>query len=184
MNIPQLHIQTTRGILGLQIDKPIQEIEQPSATIQLEQPAAILEMSTTKPILSLDTSAVREDVDLKSILRRIDEYAQIGKQGALEGTARRVQEGQQLAQIENGGNTIAEIAKQNTSPSPAPLAIRFVADRTKIQMSFQQGALNMNVTPQKPTLDVQINKPIHNYTPGKVSGSMEQYPSIQIDVQM
>ena len=52
MNIPQLQIQTTRGILGLQITKPIQEIEQPKATQSIQQPAAILEISTTRPQLS------------------------------------------------------------------------------------------------------------------------------------
>lgn len=181
MNIPQLQIQTTPGILGLQIDKPIQEIEQPKATIHQEQPAAILEMSTTRSQLSLDTTEVRADIDLKGPLRRGDENAQYGVQQLMEGIARRAQEGQQLMQIENGGNPIIEISKQNANPPPAPLGIRFVGDRSKVQMSFQPGTLNINATPQKPVLDVQINKPIHNYTQGKVTGQMEQYPSIQID---
>lgn len=183
MNIPQIQIQTTKGILGLQIDKPIQEIEQPKATMQQEQPAAILEMSTTRPQLSLDTTEARADIDLKGPLRRGDENAQYGRQSAMEGIARRAQEGQQMMQIENGGNAIVDIIRQQTNPPPAPLGIRFVGDRTKIQMSFQQGTLDINAIPQKPILDVQINKPIHHYTPGKVSGVMEQYPSIQIDIK-
>lgn len=181
MNIPQLQIQTTRGNLGLQIDKPIQEIEQPKATITQEQPAAILEMSSTRPQLSLDTTEVRAEIDLKSPLRRSVENAQYGMQQLMEGIARRAQEGQQLVQIENGGGAIADIAKQNGTPPPKQMAFKFVGDRTKIQMSFQPGSLNINATLQKPVLDVQINKPIHNYTQGKVTGVMEQYPSIQID---
>lgn len=181
MNIPQLQIQTTRGILGLQIDKPIQEIEQPRATLTQEQPAAILEMSSTRPQLSLDTTEVRADIDLKSPLRRSAENAQYGMQQLMEGIARRAQEGQQLVQIENGGGAIADIAKQNGTPPPKQMAFKFVGDRTKIQMSFQPGSLNINATPQKAINNVQINKPIHNYTQGKVTGVMEQYPSIQID---
>lgn len=183
MNIPQLQIQTSRGILGLQIDKPIQEIEQPKATIHQEQPAAILEISNTRSQFSIDTTDVRADIDLRSVFKRNEEYAQLGKQGFMEGIARRAQEGQQLARIENGDNAIVEIAKQNTLLPPAPLGIRFVADRTKIQMSFQPGTLEINATPQKPKYDVQVNKPIHNYTPGQVSGQMEQFSSIQIDVK-
>ena len=76
MNIPQLQIQTTPARLGLQIDKPIQQIEQPKAEQQIEQPAAILEISTTKPELSLDTTENRADLDLKSIIRRNYENAQ------------------------------------------------------------------------------------------------------------
>ena len=118
---------------------------------------------------------------MKSVFKRTAEYAQLGKQGAMEGIARRAQEGQQLAQIENGGNPIAEIAKQNGTPPTAPLGIRFVGDRTKLQMSFQPGTLDIQATPQKPINDVTIQAPIHRYTQGKVTGEMEQWPSIQID---
>ncbi|MEK3935490.1 DUF6470 family protein [Sporosarcina sp. FSL W7-1349] len=183
MNIPQLQIQTTRGILGLQIDKSIQEIEQPKATQQIEQPAAVLEMSTTRPQLSLDTTENRAEIDMKSAIRRGNENAQYGMQKVMEGIARRAQEGQQLVQIENGGNAMVHIIKQNTDRPIAPLGIRFVGDRTKVQTDITPGKLNINATPQKPIHDVQINKPIHNYTPGKVTGVMEQYPSIQIDIK-
>ena len=180
MNIPQLQIQTTPARLGLQIDKPIQQIEQPKAEQQIEQPAAILEISTTKPELSLDTTENRADLDLKSIIRRNYENAQNGMISALEGAGRRASEGQQLMKIENGAS-IADIAKQSTDRPQTELGIRFVGDRTKLQMSFTQGALNINATPQKSIHNVQINKPIHNYTQGKVTGVMEQYNSIDID---
>lgn len=183
MNIPQLQIQTTRGVLGLQITKPIQEIEQPRPTISQEQPAAILEMSSTKPQLSIDTTENRADIDMKSVFRRSAENAQFGHQSVMEGIARRAQEGQQLVRIENGGNALVEIAKQNGTPPPAQLDIRFVGDRTKIQMNVQPGSLNINATAQKPIYDVQVNKPIHHYTQGKVTGQMEQWPDIQIDVK-
>jgi len=183
MDIPQLQIQTTRGILNLQIIKPTQEIEQPRASMNIQQPAATLEMSSTRPQLSLDTTEARADIDMKSVRRRIEEHAQLGKQGVWEGTARRAQEGQQLLRIEQGGKMIADIAKQNATPPPAPLGIRFVGNRLNVQMSAQLGTTNIQATPQKPIIDVQMNKPIHNYTQGKVTGEMERYPSIQIDVK-
>ncbi|WP_438316045.1 DUF6470 family protein [Sporosarcina sp. FA9] len=181
MNVPQIQIQTTRAVLGLQITKPTQEIEQPSATLTQEQPAAILEMSTTKPQLSIDTTEARADLDLKSSSRRIAENAQYGEQSVQEGIGRRAQEGQQLAAIENGGNAIVEIIKQNTTPTPKQLGIRFVGNSMKIQTSFQPGSLDIKVTPQKAINNVQINKPIHHYNQGKVTGEMEQWNSIQID---
>lgn len=184
MNIPQLQIQTTKGFLELQITKPIQEIEQPRATITQEQPAAILEMSTTRPQLSLDTTEARAEIDLKSIRRRIEEHAQNSQQAALEGIGRRAAEGQQMMKIENGGgNAFAELAKQNMPRQYASLGMRFIGNKSGIQMSFQLGSLDIQVTQQKPVTNVQVNKPIHNYTPGKVSGQMNPYPSIQIDVK-
>ncbi len=181
MDIPQLQIQTTPGKLVVHAEIGVPQIEQPRASIQQEQPAAILEISTTNPQLALDTTAVREDIDMKSVFRRTEEFAQAGMQAIQDGMARRASEGQQLLRIENGGNVIADLAKQNGTPPPAELGIRFVANRSKIQMSITPGTTNINVTPQKPVFNVQVNKPIHDYTPGNVTGQMEQYPSIQID---
>lgn len=183
MNIPQLQIQTTRGILGLQIINPVQEIEQPRATLTQQQPAAILEITTTNPKLFVDTTEVRADLDLKSAIKRTEEYAQLGIQGVMEGIARRAQEGQQLAQIDSGSNIIKQISMQNTLPPPAPLGIKFVPDRRKIKMSIEPGTLNMQISPQNPVNEVQVNAPLHRYTSGKVTGEMEQWPSIQIDVK-
>ena len=181
MEIPQLQIQTTPGKLVVHAERGTQQIEQPRASMEQEQPAAVLEISTTKPELSVDTTEVRADVDMKSVFRRTEEFAQAGLQAVQDGMARRASEGQQLLRIENGGNMIADLAKQNGTPPPAELGIRFVANRSKIQMSITPGTTNINATPQKPTLNVQVNKPIHTYTPGNVTGQMEQYPSIQID---
>ncbi|MDV6376992.1 DUF6470 family protein [Sporosarcina sp. GW1-11] len=180
MNIPRLQIQTTPAKIGLQVTKPIQEIEQPRATLNLEQPAAILEMSTTRPQLSLDTTENRADIDMKSVFRRTAENAQYGMQKVQEGIGRRAQEGQQLMKIENGA-IIADIVKQSTERPMAELQVKFVGDRTKIKTDITAGSLDINVTPQKPIIDAQINKPIHNYTPGKVNVVMEQYGSIDID---
>lgn len=184
MNIPQLQIQTTKGFLELQITKPTQEIQQPRATITQEQPAAILEISTTRPQLSIDTTEARAEIDLKSIRRRIEEHAQNGQQAVLEGIGRRASEGQQMMHIENnGGNVFAELSKQNEPRPYAPAGIRFVGNKSGVQMSFQPGSVETHFTPQKPTMDVQVNKPIHHYTPGHVTGQMNPYPSIQIDVK-
>lgn len=183
MQIPQLQIQTTPARLGLQIDKSIQSIEQPKATILMEQPAAVLEMSTTRSKLSIDTTENRAEIDMKSIIRRNNENAQYSLQAVLQGVGRRAEEGQQLMRIENGGGAIAQIAKQNANPPPAPLGIRFVGDRLKVQVDIERGDLQIQVTPQKPKHDVQVNKPIHEYTPGKVTGVMEQYAAVYIDVK-
>jgi len=183
MNIPQLQITTTRAILGLQTAPGKQDIEQPRATLSQQQPAAIIEMSTTSPQLFLDTTEARAELDLLSVFRSSAKSAQLGYQGAMDGIGRRAEEGRQMAQIENGGNAIKQIAIQSSTPPPAPLGIRFVGNRSKIQMSIQPGSLDIQSTPQKPINEVTIQKPIYQYTPGKVIGEMEQYQSIQIDVK-
>ena len=71
MNIPKLQVQSTKALIGLTTQKPVQQIEQPGANLDLQQPKAIQTMKTTKPQLTIDTEQARADVDLKSVRRRI-----------------------------------------------------------------------------------------------------------------
>ncbi len=183
MNSPQLQITTTRGILGLRTTPGVQEIEQPRAILTQQQPAAIMEISTTGPRFSNDTTEIRAEMGLKSVLRSTEEYAQLGRQGAMEGIGRRAEQGRQLMDIANGSNVIKHQAIENSSRPMKSLGIKFIPDRFKLQMSIQPGTLTINVEPQKAINEVTIQKPIHRYTPGKVTGEMEQWPSIQIDVK-
>lgn len=183
LNIPQLQITTTRGVLGLQTTPGTQEIEQPRAIMSLQQPAAILEMSTTRPQLSIDTTETRADMNLKSFLKSTEEYAQLGREGATEGIGRRAEQGRQLMEIEHGGNVIKQQAIENGSRPMKSLGIMFIPNPLKLQMSIEPGTLDINVEPQKPINDVTVQKPVHRYTPGKVTGEMEQWPSIKIDVK-
>lgn len=180
MNIPQLQVTTRPARFSLDVQKPVQEIEQPRADLSIEQPAAILEISTTRPQLSIDTTENRAEVDLKHIFRRIQENADYGMQKVKEGTVRRAEEGMQLMKIEDGA-TVADIAKQSANPPQPQLGITFVGDPMKVKIDVTPGRLDINAEPQKPIINSQINKPIHNYTPGKVTLVMEDYGSIEID---
>lgn len=183
LNGPKLQITTTRGILGLHTTRSVQEIEQPRAILSQEQPAAILEISTSAAMLSLDTTEVRADLDLKSVFKRTEEFAQLGREGAMEGIGRRAAQGRQLMDISKGRNVIKEHAVENGSRPMKTIGIKFIPNRLKLEMSIQPGSLDINIQTQKPINDVTIQKPIYRYTPSKLTGEMEQWPSIQIDVK-
>lgn len=183
MDIPQLQIQTTRGFLELQTTAPVQRIEQPKANMTINQPAAILEISTTKSEVLIDTTEARAEVDRKSVRRRIEEHAQKGQQDVQEGTNRRAREGDQMMKIENGGNAIVQIVKQNQPRPYRSPGIRFVGNKSGVQIEGRPGTTNIRFTPQQPSVNAQVNKPTHYYTPGKVSGFVNPKPSIQIDVK-
>lgn len=183
MRIPTIEIQTTKAFLQMTTAPSVQEIEQPKATLTQSQPAAILEMSSTKPRLSIDTTEARASIDLKSIRRRIEEHAQFGQQSALEGVGRRVEEGRQLMEIERGENALAAISKQGATPAPLPIGIQFLRGYDLVDLEVEPGAIDIQATPQRPTLEVAVNQPIHDYTPGKVQMFVDPHPAIQIDVK-
>ncbi|WP_418301583.1 DUF6470 family protein [Lysinibacillus fusiformis] len=185
MRLPQIQIRTTDAKMDLDISKPQQYIKQPKATQHIEQPAAILEIHTTRGALRIDSSQARRDLGLIGPLESSANYAQKGKQEALQGMARRAREGRQM--MENSGKdqgraTIQNIAKQNHGPHRVQFNIKFVPSIGSVKIDYIPGTTDINIQRRDPKIDVKVNKPIHEYTPGKVTGTMVQTPSVQTDV--
>ncbi len=183
MPIARIQLTTEMAQLGLQIERPIQRIEQPKATVEIEQPAAILEMSRERPQLTIDSTEAWASMNLKSVRRSIEEFASEGRQGVLEGIARRAEEGDRMMRIEHGGEAIQDISKENATPPPAPFNVRFLLGRFGVETSYDPGRLDIQIERNEPRIDARVNAPIHDYTPGKVTGVMERYPSVTVDVQ-
>ncbi|MEO4054174.1 DUF6470 family protein [Solibacillus sp. CAU 1738] len=186
MRLPQIQIKTTDIEMDLNIAKPRQEIRQPKATQTIEQPAAILEINTTRGVLKIDSSQARRDLGLIGPLESSSNYAEKGKQDSLKGMARRAREGRQL--MENAGKDqgraiLQNIAKQNHGPKRAgPYNIKFVPSIGSVKIDYTPGTTDVNITAQKPKIYAKVNKPVHEYTPGKVTGTMIQRPRVDIDV--
>lgn len=185
MRLPQIQIRTTDAQLDLRIDKPQQTIKQPKATQKIEQPAAILEINTTRGVLHIDSSQARRDLGLIGPIEATKKGTQEAIQEALGGTARRAKEGRQMmvsAGKNQGRATIQNIAKQNHGPHRTPFNVKFVPSVGSVKIDYTPGKTDVTITRQQPKIDAQVNKPIHDYTPGKVTGTMVQRPNVQVDV--
>jgi Family of unknown function (DUF6470) len=182
MNFPQLRMESIFGQIGLTSQKPIQEIEQPPAEMTIKQPKAELTIDRAPGKLTIDQTQAWEDMDLKHISRRIEEFAQNGYQDWLSGMARRAQEGDDLMRIENGGNPIAEHAKINSANPIYEFNIGFVPSPFSVKINYQPSDVRINWKTNKPDINVKVNKPRHDYTPGIVRGEMIQWPSLKIEV--
>ncbi|MEK4424129.1 DUF6470 family protein [Solibacillus sp. FSL K6-1523] len=186
MRIPQIQITKTDIQMNWNTSKSQQIIKQPQATLKISQPAATLEIRTTNAKLDINMDQMWRDLGITPTGEVIAEYAQKGKQGALQGIARRVSEGYQL--MKGGGRgqegaTIPQIAKQNHGPQrPGPYNIKFIPSIGSVKVNITPGTTDVNIQRNAPKIDAQVNKPIHQYTPGKVTGTMVQRPDVQIDV--
>jgi len=181
MNIPKLQIQATNAQIGITTQRAVQEIQQPQANLDLQQPQAKMTIQTTKSKLSIDAHDARESMGYQTSMSRTREIAQQSKQDALEGTARRAQEGIELMSIEKGGNPIADQAKRRGKQPYSSINIKFIPQADSIKIDFEPGKVDIQVEPQKVINNSTINKPIHNYTPGKVKIDLLQEPSLKID---
>jgi hypothetical protein len=181
MQLAQIRLESQYAKIGLKTTPPVQEIQQPKADLSIEQPKAELTIRTTPGKLTIDQTKAREDVDLKSISKRIEEFADKGYQDSLEGIARRAQEGYALMRIEDGGNPIAEISKTNSEGPELRFNIGWIPSHFSVKTNYTPAEVDIDVKVNKPTINSQTNKSIHNYTPGKVNIDLEQKQSLKID---
>jgi hypothetical protein len=181
MDLPQLRIDSVRGQLGLNITKPEQRIEQQPATVRIEQPKAEMQINRTPGKITIDQTQAWEDMDLKSVAKRIKEFAENGYQDLLSGIARVSQQGDELMMIENRGNTTVNQAIVNSMPTQHEFNIGWVPSPFSVKINYQPVKLDINWQTHRPNIEVETHKPTHEYTPGKVSGFMNKWPSLEID---
>lgn len=181
MQIPQIRLQSAPMKIGLNIEQPVQQIEQKAAVQSIQQPQAIMEVQTTPGKLTIDQSQAREDMDLKSLSRRVDEFAQQGYQDWLAGMARRAQQGRELRHIEKGGNALAEQARQNSKGHEKQFNLGWIPSPFSVNLDYQPAEVKIEATAQKPVIDAQVNRPNHTYTPGSVDVEILQKSALDID---
>lgn len=181
MQIPQIRLESTFAKIGMTTTQPVQDIQQPKADLKIEQPKADLNIETIPGKLTIDQSQARADMDLKSIGRRIEEFAQRGYQDWLDGIARRAQDGDQMMKIENGGHPIADLAEANSQNPIYDFNIGWVPSHGSVKINYTPAKVNIDIKANKPIIHPNINKAITNYTPGKVNLHLEQRNALNID---
>jgi len=180
MNIPQIRIESQMAKIGIEQTKPIQEIEQPPADLSIRQPKAELTIEQKLAKLTIDQTKAWEDMDIKSIVRRNEEFAELGREAALEATGRISREGDELMRIENHDNPIVRHAIENSEKPQFEFNVGWIPSAFSVKIDYIPAELNIRVQPKKPIIEATPNKPIHRYTPGKVHIYMLQYPSLKI----
>ncbi|WP_409290522.1 DUF6470 family protein [Peribacillus sp. SCS-37] len=181
MNIPQIRLQSIHGQLEMKTIQPQQRIEQPAADLSIEQPKAEINIETTPGKLTIDQTRAREDVDLKSIFKRTEEFAQQGYGDWLSGLARVAADGDELMQIENGFKAIANQAKRNSENPIYDFNIGWIPSHGSVKINYEPAEVKVDAVPQKPRITAEAVKPIHEYTPGQTEISIKQYPSLSIE---
>lgn len=142
-------------------------IRQPPATLRIQQPPAIIDMQTTPSKLTIDSSQVRSELGNIGPIESTEKYAELGKQAAIKGITRCVQEGQQMrfsAGKGQGRAIIHNVIKQRTFPRPPKIALGFLPSIGAVKIDYTPSKLDINVQTRPPIIDVQVNKPIIDFT--------------------
>jgi hypothetical protein len=181
MQLPQIRLQSTFTKISIKTTPSVQEIEQTPVELDLQQPPAEIKIETTPAKLTIDQTKAWEDMDLKHIFRRIEEYAQQGYEDWLEGIARVSRQGDELMRIEDGGNSVADQAKENSEDPIYEFNIGWVPSHFSVKTNFEPAKVNIDVKVNKPINNTEVNKPIIHYTSGTVKVDLAQRNSLKVD---
>ncbi|WP_164668083.1 DUF6470 family protein [Virgibacillus doumboii] len=181
MQLPQIRMESQMAKIQIQQQSGKQQIQQPEAKLSIRQPEADLTINTTPSKLDINQTQAWEDMNLMHVFKLIDKFANEGRQGAMEGIARRAQEGQQLMKIENKGNPIVSQAVSNAFDQKKQLGIKFIPSTFAVKTNYQPSEVQIEVKVNEPVIDAKPQKPIISYTPGGVTTSIKQYQDLQID---
>jgi len=176
-----LSIRTQPAILGHNISKPQQSIEQPRAVVEGSLTFAKTEVEVSLPEIRIDQTQAFNESGLKTVKAFSDDYVAYAKQKMQESIGRIAEQGTQLTQVHLGGDQIAEQANYNAYEQFYNEFGMVTMPRTGPEITVIPGDVNTRVTPGEISGSIRAQKPIINYQPGQVERYMQQYNSIQID---
>lgn len=167
----KMHVKMTPA--KLEYDNTLQ----PTAQVHTEQAKITMESHTVQ--LQIDTYEARKSIGLENSGDFSKDMAQRGVNKMNQFISNTVQEGDQMADTEDGV-TIADIVKQKMLEQPELVTV--VLPSCGANISFQPNSLDLNYQPG--STDAQWNptgggKP--NYTPGSCDIEIIQRPKVQID---
>lgn len=159
INNAQLNLRTTKPQVKIKTTPPLLEIRQPSGE------------------LTIDSYPCRYAIGLKNIADFARDNAILGKQIALETIGRIAQEGDQMAQIQNKTNAIADIAFSHTITEAPDITYARIP---LPNIHYQANPVQLNFTKGKVDLTLQRGTVQGDYQPGSVDIRVIRYPRIEI----
>ncbi|GEL78709.1 DUF6470 family protein [Tenuibacillus multivorans] len=184
MQFPQIRMQSQMALIGINTTQGQQTIEQPKAQLSIQQPKADVQIDRRPPKLDIDQSQAWSDMGLYGPIEAAERNAQEGKQAWLQSLAKESQEGDQLMKIENGGNAIASIGKNNAYEPMKEFNVGWIPSHFAVKTSYEPGEINIRVQRNEPIINAQTQSPIINYQRGDIEIYLRQQNELQIDVEI
>jgi len=173
-----IQINTTPAILGHNIIKPQVSIEQPKAQVEGSISFAQVRVEATLPKVTIDQDQAFNESGLKNVRAFSDDNVSFAQQKMHESVGRIASQGDDLSDIQNGGNPIADQGFYNAYDQFYHEFGMVTMPRSGAQIDVIEGTLDISVQEGQITGEVIAQKPIINYQPGRIEKYMEQYSSI------
>ncbi|WP_042355978.1 DUF6470 family protein [Bacillus rubiinfantis] len=181
MQLPQIRLQHLNAQIGLRITQPVQEIQQSPADVSIKQVPVQMTINRQPSQLEIDQEEAWNQLGFKSLSTLSAELADYAKQAGLEAIGEIVDEGNQMAAIENKSDAFVAIAVDKGNPPPDDYNIAFIPSYGSVKIHYTPTEQYIEWKQGGAEIDVKQNKPVHTYQPGKVEVYLRQEPTLDID---
>jgi hypothetical protein len=180
MLIPQIHFKQTPARLGIDADAGTQDIQQPRAQYEMKTVRPKQDIQSPRGELEIDQSQAWDALGLGNILESLQRIYTNSKQVAIQGVAKKVQDGNRMAASSyTGENVIAALAKESTTDNSNGIDFYGEASFLNVRESYTAHKAEINTTPGRVEINTQPSPPIIKYNRGKLDIYMATWPSIE-----
>ncbi|MEW9123763.1 MAG: DUF6470 family protein [Thermotaleaceae bacterium] len=176
-----LRITTTPALIGIDRRPGGFDMKSPKADMTLNIEHAKVEIHTEQGQVRIDQSQCFSEAGLKNVFELTADNASFSKQKLMETIERIVRQGKEMRAIENKTDPIPFQAEENAFGWKQKSFAFDLIPKSRPKIDFVGGAVNIQVKEGKVNPQVQVNKPIVNYTPDKLDIYLRQKNSIQIE---
>ncbi|WNS42664.1 DUF6470 family protein [Paenibacillus sp. MMS20-IR301] len=186
--IPIVQIRQTKALIGIETTPGSLSIVQPRMDMQITTTPGQLEIHQSPPEMTIDQSQARAAYTggtYHEMSQRI--YSGV-EQLWLQGIAKRMEQGERMANFQKPGNSIAEVYGEDWQPVSYP-EIRGPASVDNVRIDVKAVPPKIEYRKAEVNIQVKAHDPEINYTPSSVDIYLRQKPSIsfippEIDIQM
>lgn len=176
-----LRITTTPALIGIDRTPGGFDMQQPKADMALNIEHVKVEIQTQHGQVRIDQSQCFSEAGRKPISEVAADTSSFSRQKLMEAIERIVRQGKDMRAIENKADPIVNHAEENAFGWKNKEFAFDLIPKSRPKIDFVGGEVDIQVREGKVNLQVQVNKPIVNYTPDKLDIYLRQRNSIQIE---
>ncbi|QZY57541.1 DUF6470 family protein [Crassaminicella profunda] len=173
---------STRAQIGINRTPGKLEINQPNPELKMHTQPPKIQIKSEQSKVQIDQYVCFKEEGQKNVEDLIKDNAAFAKQKSLQGIARIVRQGNEMAAIENKGDVIPSQARENAHDLFNKEFNIGVIPKSRPQINFTGGTVDIQSEWGKVTFDAKVSKPNINYTRGKLETYLKQKNSLNIEV--
>jgi hypothetical protein len=178
--IPQISIQSQRGLIGVESERGQFEIRRPTPVLHVQSTRAVVHADNGPGDLRVDQSMTNNALTggkPEDFWQHIySQYKQIAQQNIQE----IVGKGNRLGNIVNRDNPIPELAMNDFIEGAPDIQVFGFASPVNIAIQYTPNDVNIHVVPGHVDIEAQVQRPEIEYHRGSIKVYMQQYPKVTI----